>query len=36
MLLSPPLVITHEEIDELIEKTVTSLDQTWEAVRGWP
>jgi putrescine aminotransferase len=36
MLLSPPLVITHEEIDELIEKTVKSLDQTWEAVRGWP
>jgi putrescine aminotransferase len=36
MLLSPPLVITHEEIDELIEKTVKSLNQTWEAVRGWP
>jgi putrescine---pyruvate transaminase len=32
MLLSPPLVITHEQIDELIEKTVKSLDQTWEAV----
>jgi putrescine aminotransferase len=36
MLLSPPLVITHEQIDELIEKTAKSLDQTWEAVRGWP
>jgi putrescine aminotransferase len=36
MLLSPPLVITHNEIDELIEKTVKSLDRTWEAVKDWP
>lgn len=36
MLLSPPLVITHEQIDELIEKTLTALDRTWEAVKGWP
>lgn len=33
MLLSPPLVITHEQIDELIEKTVKALDLTWTAVR---
>jgi putrescine aminotransferase len=33
MLLSPPLVISHAQIDELIEKTVRSLDQTWEVVR---
>jgi putrescine aminotransferase len=36
MLLSPPLVITHEQIDELIEKTLKTLDRTWEAVKGWP
>lgn len=34
MLLSPPLVITHAQIDELIEKTVKSLDQTWAAVNS--
>jgi len=28
MILSPPLVINHEEIDELIELAVKSLDQT--------
>ena len=36
MLLSPPLVITHGEIDELIEKTLKSLDQAWDAVKDWP
>lgn len=35
MLVSPPLVISHEQIDELIEKTVKSLDQTWEVARAW-
>ncbi|MGD8672272.1 MAG: aspartate aminotransferase family protein [Thiogranum sp.] len=34
MLLSPPLVMTHGQIDELIEKTRKSLDQTWEAVKA--
>jgi len=34
MLLSPPLVMSHEQIDELIEKTVKSLDQTWQAIRA--
>ncbi len=28
MIISPPLVITHEEVDELIEKAVKTLDQT--------
>jgi len=32
MLLSPPLVIRHAEIDELIDKTVKALDQTWAAL----
>jgi adenosylmethionine-8-amino-7-oxononanoate aminotransferase len=32
MLLSPPLVLTREQIDELIEKTVKALDCTWKAV----
>ena len=36
MLLSPPLVITHEQIDELIEKTLKTLDRTWQAVKDWP
>lgn len=34
MLLSPPLVMTHAQIDELIEKTHKSLDQTWDAVKA--
>lgn len=34
MLLSPPLVITHEQIDELIDKTVRALDLTLEALRA--
>jgi putrescine---pyruvate transaminase len=34
MLLSPPLVMTHAQIDELIEKTRKSLDQTWDAVKA--
>jgi len=28
MIISPPLVITHEEVDELIEKAKKTLDQT--------
>jgi putrescine---pyruvate transaminase len=28
MLLSPPLIINHEQIDELIDKTLRSLDET--------
>ncbi len=33
MILSPPLVINHEEIDELIELAVKSLDQTHAAAK---
>ncbi len=33
MIISPPLVINHAEIDELIEKAVRCLDLTFEAVR---
>ncbi len=32
MLLSPPLVISHAQIEELIEKTLTALDRTWHAL----
>jgi putrescine aminotransferase len=34
MLLSPPLVMTRDHIDELIDKTVRSLDQTLDVVRS--
>ncbi|MBO6814116.1 MAG: aspartate aminotransferase family protein [Rhizobiaceae bacterium] len=33
MVASPPLVITDEEIDELVEKAWKSLDQTWAKVK---
>ena len=33
MVVSPPLVITDEEIDEFMEKAWKSLDQTWQKVR---
>lgn len=29
MIISPPLVISHSEVDELIEKTTLTLDQTY-------
>ncbi len=32
MLLSPPLVISREQIDELVDKTRLALDQTWRAL----
>ncbi len=32
MVVSPPLVITDEEIDEMVEKMRKTLDQTWEKV----
>lgn len=37
MIVAPPLVITHAEIDELIEKVLRSLDQTHAIVKreGW-
>ena len=34
MLLSPPLIITHEQIDELFEKAWKSLNQTAEALNA--
>lgn len=34
MIISPPLVISHEEIDLLIERAVKSLDETYEAVQA--
>ena len=34
MLLSPPLIITREQIDELFEKAWKSLDQTAAALRN--
>ncbi len=34
MILSPPLVINHEEIDELIELAVKSLDETHAAAKA--
>ena len=33
MVIAPPLVITPSEIDELIDKTQQTLDETQEAVR---
>ncbi|MET0533020.1 MAG: aspartate aminotransferase family protein [Steroidobacter sp.] len=33
MILAPPLVITHEQIDELIDKARRALDQTLEELR---
>lgn len=37
MIVAPPLVITHAEIDELVEKVLRSLDQTQAIVQreGW-
>ena len=33
MIIAPPLVINHEQIDELVDKARTSLDETQEAVQ---
>ena len=32
MVLSPPLVITREEIDEVVEKARRALDETMDAI----
>ncbi|MDR6678992.1 aspartate aminotransferase family protein [Pseudomonas oryzihabitans] len=34
MIIAPPLVITHESIDELVTLARRSLDQTYEVLRG--
>jgi putrescine aminotransferase len=34
MIICPPLVISKAEIDELIEKTQKSLDQTLAQIQG--
>ncbi|MFU8820386.1 MAG: aspartate aminotransferase family protein [Gammaproteobacteria bacterium] len=34
MLLSPPLIINHEQIDELIDKTLRTLDETHASISG--
>ena len=34
MIIAPPLVISHEQIDELVEKAATCLDLTLKEVRG--
>ena len=33
MIIAPPLVITHSELDELVEKAWRTLDQTHEELR---
>ena len=33
MIIAPPLIITHEQIDELITKTISTLDATAAAVQ---
>ena len=33
MIIAPPLVINHEQIDELVDKARTTLDETQEAIR---
>lgn len=34
MIISPPLVISHSEVDELIEKATLTLDQTYEQAKA--
>ncbi|MFN2167968.1 MAG: aspartate aminotransferase family protein, partial [Anaerolineae bacterium] len=34
MIVSPPLVVTHEHIDELVEKAWKSLDLTAESLEA--
>ena len=33
MIIAPPLIITHEQIDELITKAISTLDATAAAVK---
>ncbi|MEO0329366.1 MAG: aspartate aminotransferase family protein [Pseudomonadota bacterium] len=33
MVMSPPLIITDEQIDEMVEKVAKSLDETWAKVK---
>ena len=33
MIIAPPLIITHEQIDELIAKAISTLDATAAAVK---
>jgi putrescine aminotransferase len=33
MIIAPPLVINHQQIDELVDKARIALDQTREAVQ---
>jgi putrescine aminotransferase len=37
MIIAPPLVITHAEIDELVDKAWRTLDQTMAGLKqdGW-
>ena len=34
MIISPPLIITHEQIDELVDKARQALDMTARAMAG--
>ena len=33
MIISPPLVLTHEEADELVERAEKTLDETYSALK---
>jgi putrescine aminotransferase len=33
MIIAPPLVINHEQIDELVDKASATLDETQEAIK---
>ena len=32
MIIAPPLTMTHEQIDQLIERARMALDKTWAAL----
>jgi putrescine aminotransferase len=34
MILAPPLVITHAEVDELIRRATATLDETWRVLKA--
>jgi putrescine aminotransferase len=34
MLLSPPLVVTHDEIDEIVDKAKAAIDATAHQIRN--
>jgi len=34
MVMSPPLIITDAELEELVTKVRMTLDETWEQVSG--